>query len=81
MGRFAAGISKYMSVKALAFRLAKWCGTTTNRIFINDDIANANNGYIVLDSIIVSYIQRIKAEQEGIKEQLADVKTGGINGG
>ena len=67
MDRYATSINQYMTISALATRIAKATGTTTNKIMVRD-ITDANNGTIELDRVMCSYILRLKAEAAGIKD-------------
>lgn len=66
LARYAQLVHQYLSMNQVASRISRACGTTVNKIFVRDNV-NPNNGYIVMDSVIVAYLQRLRAEDEGAK--------------
>ncbi|MDE1833855.1 MAG: hypothetical protein KGH64_00800 [Candidatus Micrarchaeota archaeon] len=75
LSRYAQSLGQYMSMSALATRLARATGTTTNKVLMRDNPADLSSGKITLDRILIGYIERLKAQSQGSKDASAE----GIN--
>lgn len=67
--RYSRSTGKEVTVRKVAGFVAAGIGTGLNRIFINDDYTDVQAGYITLTDSIIGFIERLKAEQDGIKKQ------------